>query len=202
MERKATILRTTEQAEVRIVLDLDGAGIHTVETEAPFLDRMLSVFARHGGFDLDVQCRAGAAALSEIMDEVGFCLGLAFCKALGSKTDTVRFGQCCAPVDDRLARVVVEETGHPRLVYRVPSSVAGPEGADAADVERFWHAFTGQSHLNMHIELLYGSGGLPAFEAIFKAAARALREACGTQEPHSGRPKTPATAIRPARKLR
>lgn len=201
-ERKASIVRTTDRAEVRVALDLDGNGVASAETEIPFLDRMLVLFSRHGAFDLDVQCQAGTADSQDLMEEIGLCLGMAFDKALGEKTDILRSGCCFTPVEDRLARVVVEVAGHPGLVYRVQASAVHPEGADSQDVERFWRAFVDQARLNMHVELLYGGGGLPAFEAVFKAAARALRDACCSQAPRQGSQSTAAIAAKKKRKLR
>jgi len=201
-ERKAIIVRTTEQAEVKIALDLEGYGLGTVQTDFPFLNHMLTLFARHGGFDLDVQCRAGEEGPHNLMEEVGFCLGLALDKALGDKKGIFRSGHCCAPVEGHLARAVVEISGHSCLVYRVHLPMPLHVGTDALELEEFWRAFVGQAHLNLHIELLYGSGGSPSCEAIFKAAARALSDACSTQHRHQVPPNPAAKISKTKRDLR
>jgi imidazoleglycerol-phosphate dehydratase len=201
-ERKATVVRTTEQAEVKIVLYLEGTGAGTVQTGFPFLDHMLILFARHAAFDLDVFCRGGEADPRDLMEDVAFCLGLALDKALGDKTGIQRSGHSCSPVEDHLARAVVEISGHPCLVYRVNAPAPSLGGADSGEVERFWRAFVSQARLNLHVELLYGDGGLPAFEAVFKAAGRALSDACRIQTCLKGPPDPTTKASKMKRNLR
>ena len=178
-ERKASVTRTSQHAEVQVVFNLDGKGAGTVQTGIPFLDHMLALFVRHGAFDLEVQCRADEADPGDVMEEVALCLGVALDKALGDRKGILRSGHCCAPVDEHLARAVIEISGHPWLVYRVQT--AAQLSAGAGEIERFWRAFVSQARLTLHIEHLYGGDGLPAFEAIFKAAARALSDACRIQ---------------------
>ncbi|MBZ5496493.1 MAG: imidazoleglycerol-phosphate dehydratase [Acidobacteriia bacterium] len=187
-ERKASIIRTTELAEVKAVLDLDGKGSAAVQTGSPFLDHMLTLFARHGAFDLEVHCRAaGETDPHHLLEEVAFCLGLALDKALGDKRGLLRSGHSCAPVEEHLARAVVEFSGHPCLVYRVRASAPSLGGVDAGEIENFWKTFVAQARFTLHIELLYGGGGLPAYEALFKAAARAVSDACRLQGSSSQR---------------
>jgi imidazoleglycerol-phosphate dehydratase len=176
-ERRARVARTTEEAEVKVFLDLDGTGTSAVQTGSPFLDHMLDLLARYGGFNLQVHGQAFEADPSELMEDVGFCMGLAFEKALGEKAGITRLGHSCAPVDDRLARAVVEISGQPCLVYRSDARGPGQGDSDSIGIEKFWQAFVAQARLILHLELLYGDAGLPAHEAVFKAAARALSEA-------------------------
>jgi imidazoleglycerol-phosphate dehydratase len=201
-ERKASIVRTTDRAEVRIALTLDGCGLGTVQTDLPFLNQMLTLFARHGGFDLDLQCRAGEGGSHNLMEEVGACLGLAVDKALGDKEEIFRTGFCCAPVEEHLARAVIEISGHSCLVYRVHMPMPLQGGMEALGLEEFWSAFASHARLNLHIELLYGSGGSPSHEAVFKAVARALRDACSTQHRHQVPPNRAARASKTKRDLR
>ncbi|MGA2263430.1 MAG: imidazoleglycerol-phosphate dehydratase [Acidobacteriota bacterium] len=200
--RKATIVRVTEQLEVKIVLNLDGRGEGDVQTGSPFLDHMLTLFARHGAFDLDVMCRANEADPHDLTEEVAFCLGLALDKSLGDKVGILRLGHSCSPVEDHLARAVVEISGHPCLVYRMHASALSLGGKDSGEVERFWRAFVAQARLNLHIELLYGKGGLPGFEAVFKAAGRALSDACRTQTRPKGSPNSTAKGSKATKKLK
>jgi imidazoleglycerol-phosphate dehydratase len=177
-ERKARIIRTTDEAEVKVVLNLDGKGDSAVQTGSPFLDHMLTLFARHGAFDLEVQCKADETDPHFLTENVAVCLGLALDQALGDKKGICRAGHSLTPVDEHLARAVVEISGRPCLVYRARAAVPSPGSADSGVVEGFWRAFATQARLTLHIELLYGDAGLPAFEAVFKAVARALSDAC------------------------
>ena len=179
-ERQASIIRTTERAEVKVILNMSGKGEARVETGLPFLDRMLALLARYSGFDLMVQCRGNDADPSGIAEEVAGCLGLALDKVLGEKKGPLRSGYSYSPVEENLVRAVIEISGHPCLVYRVRTPSPSPMSADADMVERFWRAFVSQARANLHIELLYGADGLAACEAIFKAAGRALNQACRT----------------------
>jgi imidazoleglycerol-phosphate dehydratase len=176
-ERKACITRTTDQAEVKVVLNLDGKGDSAVQTGFPFLDHMLTLFARHGAFDLEVQCKANEPEPHFLTEDVAVCLGLALDQALGDKKGICRVGHSYTPVDEHLARAVVEISGRPCLVYRVRADIAASASTDSSVVERFWRALAAQARLTLHIELLHGDAGLPAFEAVFKAAARALNDA-------------------------
>jgi imidazoleglycerol-phosphate dehydratase len=181
--RKVSVTRTTEEAEVKVGLDLDGTGTRAMQTGSPFLDHMLDLLARCGEFDLQVQGRAIGGDPADLMEEVGFCLGLAFGKAMGEKDEVAGVGLSFAPVDDRLARAVVEISGQPCLVVRM---AAGGRGRDAEGpgMERFWRAFVSQTRMALHLELVYGEPGLPAHEAVFKAAARALHDAVQRRQPH------------------
>jgi imidazoleglycerol-phosphate dehydratase len=176
-DRKAKIARSTETSKVKLALDLEGAGRGSAETGIPFLDQMLLLLARQSGFNLDVQCAAGGNDPEECAGAVGFCLGLALEKALGDKKGIVGAGHSVAAVEEHLARAVVEFSGHPCLVYRVDASVPAAIGIDSGIVEDFWRSFVAQARLTLHLELLYGGDGMPSFEALFKAAARALSQA-------------------------
>ncbi len=187
-ERKASVTRTTERVEVKIVLNLDGRGVGAVQTGFPFLDQMLTLFARQAAFDLEIHCKGSDADPHGSVEDVAVCLGLALDNALGESKGTPRYGQSYAPVNEHLARAVVDISGHPCLVYRVRASVPHLSGADAGVIESFWRHFAAQARLNLHIELLYGDG-LPAFEAIFKAAARALSHACRAQSHPAAAPR-------------
>ena len=180
-DRKAKVTRSSDKSEVAVVLDLDGGGLGVVQTGIPFFDQLLLLFARQGGFNLDIQCKLSDDAPGDLPEEVGLSLGLALAKALGTKRKFAGSGVGFAPVDEHLARAIVELSGHSCLVYRVHPPVSSPGGLDLEQIESFWRAVATQAHLTLHIELLYGNEGLPAFEAIFKAAARALREACTTR---------------------
>jgi imidazoleglycerol-phosphate dehydratase len=172
--RKASIERTTHQATVKVVLEPGTGERGRIQTGSPFLDRMLGLFARHGGLDLDVQCTSDRNDEAILAEEVAACLGLALNQALAGRPESACFGHSYALVDEHLARAVVEISGQPGLVYGSGPAAPAP---GPAPVEAFWRAFASHARLNLHIELLGGSGGLPANEAVFKAVARALKAA-------------------------
>ena len=176
-ERKADVTCATRETEVRVVLNLDGSGRDIVQTGLPLLDRMLALFARRSYFDLEVQCKASEGSACTVEETAG-CLGLAFHKALGDRKNILRTGHAYAPVDESLARAVVDISGHPRLVYFVTAPAPAPGCLGCGEIERFWKAFVSQAHVNLHIELTYGHETAAAGEAIFKAAAKALNDAC------------------------
>ncbi len=177
--RKAKVIRTSDLTEVKITLDLDGSGQCSTQTGVPLLDHALTLFVRHGIFDLDIRCRCSEPAAACLMEDLGSCLGLALDKAIGDRQGIPCLGHCCAPVEDHLARAVVEISGHPYLAYYVNTPATPEGGPDTIEWERFWRAFVDQARVNLHIELLHGDWGLTALEAVFKATGRALRDAIG-----------------------
>ncbi len=173
--RIAEISRCTRETEIGLTLNLDGGGNAVVETGIPFLDHMLSLLAKHGIFDLEVRCKGDLEVDGHhSVEDIGICLGLAIDKALGDKRGVVRFAHSYFPMDESLARVVVDLSGRPHIVYRVAVEKDRVGALDSELVEEFWKAVAIHARLNIHIELLYGRNSHHIFEAIFKAAARAL----------------------------
>jgi imidazoleglycerol-phosphate dehydratase len=190
-ERIATITRTTGETDVKVTINLDGTGNGSVQTGVPFLDHMLMLFAKHGIFDLDVGCKGDLHIdAHHSVEDIGICLGLALDKALGSKKGIVRFAHSYYPMDDTLARVVLDLSGRPYLVYRVKVKKERIGNLDTELVEEFWKAVVTHARVNVHIELLYGRNSHHIFEAIFKAAARALSMAVRIEPRMEGVPST------------
>ena len=190
-ERKATIARTTSETDIKIALNLDGSGNGSARTGIPFLDHMLTLFAKHGIFDLDVSCKGDLEIdAHHSVEDVGICLGLALEKALGDKKGIVRFAHSYFPMDETLVRVAVDLSGRPYLVYKVEVSRERIGALDAELIEEFWKAFVTHARLNVHIELLYGRNTHHIFEAVFKAAARALSIATRVDPRMQGVPST------------
>ena len=190
-ERKATIARTTSETDIKIALNLDGSGNGSARTGIPFLDHMLMLFAKHGIFDLDVSCKGDLEIdAHHSVEDVGICLGLALEKALGDKKGIVRFAHSYFPMDETLVRVAVDLSGRPYLVYKVEVSRERIGALDAELIEEFWKAFVTHARLNVHIELLYGRNTHHIFEAVFKAAARALSTATRVDPRMQGVPST------------
>ena len=174
-ERKATISRTTNETNITVALNLDGSGLSNVKTGVQFLDHMLDLFAKHGIFDLDVSCEGDLGIdAHHSVEDIGICLGLAFEKALGEKKGLVRFAHAYFPMDETLVRVAADLSGRPYLVYRVKAERERVGKLDSELIEEFWKAVVSHARMNLHIELLYGRNMHHIFEAVFKAAARAL----------------------------
>ncbi len=189
--RTATISRTTHETDIRLRLDLDGAGVGKVQTGIPFLDHMLLLFAKHGIFDLEVQCKGDLEIdPHHSVEDIGICLGMALDKALGDKKGIVRFSHAYYPMDETLARVAVDLSGRPYLVYHVKVERERVGALDAELVEEFWKAVATHARVNLHIEVPYGRNAHHIFEAIFKAAARALSNATRTDPRMEGVPST------------
>jgi imidazoleglycerol-phosphate dehydratase len=189
--RTATITRTTKETDVRVELNLDGSGHGKVQTGVPFLDHMLLLFAKHGIFDLEVQCKGDLEIdPHHSVEDIGICLGTALDKTLGEKKGIVRFAHAYYPMDEALARVVVDLSGRPYLVFHVAVDRERVGDLDSELVEEFWRAVVTHARINLHIELLYGRNAHHIFEAVFKAAARALSLASRTDPRIEGVPST------------
>jgi len=189
--RTAIITRTTKETDVRVELNLDGSGQGKVQTGVPFLDHMLLLFAKHGIFDFAVQCKGDLEIdPHHSVEDIGICLGKALDKALGEKEGIVRFAHAYYPMDEALARVVVDLSGRPYLVFRVTVERERVGDLDSELVEEFWKAVVTHARINLHIELLYGRNAHHIFEAVFKAAARALSLASRKDPRIEGVPST------------
>jgi imidazoleglycerol-phosphate dehydratase len=190
-ERIATIQRNTKETDVTVTLNLDGKGNGNIQTGVQFLDHMLTLFAKHGLFDLDISCKGDLGVDGHhSVEDIGICLGMAFDKALGDKAGLVRFAHAYFPMDESLARVVVDLSGRPYLVCNVQVKRERVGELDSELVEEFWRAVVSHGRMNLHIELLYGRNAHHIFEAVFKAAARALCTATRTDSRIQGVPST------------
>ena len=173
--RTATINRTTSETDVTVTLNLDGRGAGKVNTGIQFFDHMLLLFAKHGLFDLEISCKGDLGIdAHHSVEDIGICLGLALDKALGDKSGLTRFSHAYFPMDEALVRVALDLSGRPYLVYNVKVERERVGELESDLIEEFWKAVATHSRLNLHVELLYGRNTHHIFEAIFKAAARAL----------------------------
>jgi len=178
MPRAADKRRTTRETDVQVKIDLDGSGDSKIATGIGFLDHMLELFARHGLFDLEVGCSGDLHIdAHHSVEDIALTIGQAFAEALGDKKGIVRFGAAYVPMDETLARTVVDLSGRAFLVYRVPKVRDRVGELDVELVEHFWRSFAGEVRCNLHIELLYGANQHHITEAVFKSAARALSAA-------------------------
>jgi imidazoleglycerol-phosphate dehydratase len=176
--RSATVQRKTKETDVQVSLALDGRGQARITTGIPFLDHMLELFARHGLFDLDVQCR-GDLHIDDhhSVEDVAICLGQAFQEALGEKAGIARYGASLVPMDEALCRSVVDLSGRFYLVYNVKTRRQRIGNFSVELAEHFWRSFAEKLQCNLHLDLLRGTNTHHILEGTFKATARALRQA-------------------------
>jgi imidazoleglycerol-phosphate dehydratase len=180
--RVATVTRQTKETSVAVTLNLDGDGTTSrIETPVGFLSHMLEVIAKHGKVDLDVVSTGDTYIdYHHTVEDTALVLGETFRKALGDKKGIRRFGHAYVPLDEALARVVVDFAGRPYLVFEVPMDremLLIHKDFPFALVEEFFKSFANQCACNIHVDLIRGRNGHHAAEAIFKAFAIALREA-------------------------
>ena len=190
-ERTAAIERRTSETDIELKLCLDGSGRAQVETGIGFFDHMLTAFARHGLCDLDLRCKGDLEVdAHHTVEDVGICLGQALDKALGDKRGIVRFGHSYVPMDDALARAVVDLSGRPYLVVQASFGEESVGAFPTALVREFFRAVADQGRMNLHIDLLRGTDAHHGIEAIFKAFGRALDQASLRSERVEGIPST------------
>ena len=195
MPRSARIERKTGETAIVIDLEIDGQGDSTVGTKIPFFDHMLTLFARHSLVNLNVRADGDIDVdFHHTVEDTGIALGQAFARGLGDKRGIRRYGWAYLPMDETLARVVVDFSGRPFLEYRVPANIATIGGAFTFQlVEEFLRAFAVHSGCNLHAEILYGRDAHHMAEAIFKGLARALRSAAEIDPRGAGVPSTKGT---------
>lgn len=183
MARTATVHRKTKETDITAVLDIDGKGEAHVDTGIPFFDHMLEIFTRHGLFDVTVEARGDIEVdYHHTVEDVGLTLGQAFKEALGDKHGIRRFGEAAVPLDEALARVVVDLSGRPYLAYRVKVR-GGRVGAFDTDLpHEFYQAFVNQLGMNLHMDVQHGENPHHVIEACFKGFARAMDRATGLDE--------------------
>lgn len=190
--RTATINRSTGETSIELTLDIDGGGAVQATTGVPFLDHMLNALCRHARWNLAVAA-SGDAAMDphHTVEDVGIAFGQALKQALGDRRGIDRYGSAYAPLDEALARVVVDISGRPYLefVATMPEPVIGTDFA-ASLVEEFWRSVAMNAGLTMHIDLLRARNSHHAAEAIFKAAAVSLRTAVAIGGPEDAVPST------------
>jgi imidazoleglycerol-phosphate dehydratase len=178
-DRTATISRATAETSIDLTLDLDGSGTVQANTGVLFLDHMLHAFGRHAWLDISVTA-TGDAAMDphHTVEDTGIALGSAIKKALGDRIGIDRYGSAYAPLDEALARVVIDISGRPYFEFHgdMPEPVIGSDFATSL-IEEFWRSCATNGGLTMHIDLLRSRNAHHAAEAIFKAAAVAFRSA-------------------------
>ncbi len=189
--RTAEIERKTKETDIAIKLTFGGKGTSDIDTSIPFLDHMLSLFAFHGLMDLRVRATGDIEVdYHHLMEDLGITFGEAIKKALGDKKGIRRYGSAIIPMDESLARVVVDLSGRPYLVYKVNFPKGTVRGLEFSLFEDFFRALSNHAMINLHIIVDYGRDLHHMFEAIFKAFGKALSEAVSSDPRMKGLPTT------------
>ena len=176
--REARIERSTDETRIEVKLAIDGTGKGTIDTPVPFLNHMLELFAIHGNFDIDISAR-GDTDIDDhhTVEDLGICLGRAFSEALGDKSGINRYGSQIVPMDEALARVAVDISNRPFLVYRTAKIKDRIGSFETELVPEFFRAFVNHAGITLHVIGEYGENSHHLIEAIFKAWGRAMNEA-------------------------
>ena len=181
--RRARIDRRTTETQIRLSLDLDGRGRYAVRTGIRFLDHMLELVARHGGFDLEIEAKGDLDVdAHHTVEDVGIALGEAVLEALGSKRGINRAGYFLMPMDETLAVAAIDLSGRPFAVIDLPVRATRVGDLPTELVQDFFEGFATAARANVHLKVLYGRSSHHQIEAVFKAFARALRVACSKDQ--------------------
>lgn len=183
-KRIAEVERITSETNIKLFLNLDGVGKYKVKTQIPFINHMLELFAKHGLFDLEIEA-VGDVQLGDhhLVEDIGICLGEAVKDALGDKKGIRRYGESSVPMDEALAKVILDISGRPCLVYDVNPKSKGAVRRSTAEkigtfdyrlAKEFFQAFCNNAGVTLHIRLEYGDDLHHIVEAVFKAFGRAL----------------------------
>jgi imidazoleglycerol-phosphate dehydratase len=174
-KRVATVVRKTAETDIALTLAIDGRGVSEIDTGVPFFDHMLTLFTKHGLFDLTVKAKGDVEVdYHHTVEDVGLVLGQAFKEALGDKVGIKRYGFFLLPMDESLARIAVDVGGRPHLVYEANAPTMFVRDFNIILVKEFCRAFSNALGANLHVQLVYGEEPHHVAEAIFKCLARAL----------------------------
>ncbi len=178
--RSSEIKRKTAETDISLKLNLDGSGKSDVKSGCGFLDHMLTLFARHGRFDLEVKCEGDTYVdYHHTVEDIGICLGKAFCEALGDKKGITRYGDIILPMDEALILSAVDISGRGELYFSLDIPAQKVGDFDTELCEEFFRAFARDAGVTLHIKQLDGKNSHHIIEGAFKSAARSLKEAVG-----------------------
>ena len=181
--RNAEIIRKTAETDIRVFLELDGSGKSTLDTGCGFLDHMLTLFASHGRFNLEVSCKGDTYVdYHHTVEDIGIALGQAFKDSLGDKKGIHRYGDTILPMDESLILTAVDFSGREYLGYglKIPTEKVGD--FDTELVEEFWLGFVRKAECALHIRQLSGKNSHHIIEGAFKSAGRSFRQAVSIDE--------------------
>ena len=185
--REAEIIRRTAETDIRLQLKLDGTGQSEIDTGCGYMNHMLTLFARHGRFDLSVKC-VGDTDVDDhhSVEDIGICLGQAFSQALGDMAGIRRYASVILPMDEALMLTAVDISGRAHLSYEaaIPTQKIGT--FDTELVKEFWLGFVRKANITLHIRQLAGENSHHIVEGMFKSAARTFRAACAVDAALNG----------------
>lgn len=194
MSRTATINRKTAETEIQLKLNIDGSGRSTIQTGVGFFDHMLTLFARHGLLDLEINAKGDLEVdQHHTVEDVGICLGLALADALGDKQGITRYGGKTLPMEETLVTSAIDLSGRAWFVCHVDFPTEKIGEFDAQLIEDFWQAVSANAKLNLHLVLHHGRNSHHIAEGLFKTTARALREAVAIDPRETSVPSTKGT---------
>lgn len=183
MSREAKITRTTKETDIIVFLNLDGSGKNDIETGIGFFDHMLAALAVHGGFDITVKCKGDLNVDGHhSVEDVGICLGKAFCEALGDKAGIMRYGSAFIPMDEALGFCALDISARPFLVFNALFSNEKIGDYESCLTEEFMRAFAFNAGITLHLRAKYGKNDHHITEALFKSMAHALKQAVRVNE--------------------
>lgn len=193
-DRTAEIARQTGETRIQLTLNLDGVGKGDIETGVGFFNHMLDLLARHGLFDLTVQAEGDLEVdAHHTVEDVGIVLGQAIERAVGDKKGIYRYGWAIVPMDESLAQAALDLSGRPAFVFNVPFKGGKVGQFDVELVQEFFKALANSARMNLHICVPYGENNHHMAEAIFKATAKALRQAVAIDPRNPSVPSTKGT---------
>ena len=185
--RTSEITRRTAETDIRLTLNLDGTGKSQIDTGCGFMNHMLTLFARHGRFDMTVNC-VGDTDVDDhhTVEDIGICLGMAFAEALGDMAGIQRYGNTILPMDEALILTAVDLSGRATLCFdlQIPTEKIG--AFDAELVKEFWLGFVRKANVTLHFKQLEGENSHHIVEGAFKSVARSLRAACAVDPSLNG----------------
>jgi imidazoleglycerol-phosphate dehydratase len=191
MKRKSDLERKTKETQIAAAFNLDGNGEFDISTDVGFFDHMLALFAAHGLFDLNLSAQGDIEVdYHHTVEDVGLVIGTLIDKALGSRKGIARYGHSFVPMDDALAQVVIDLSNRPYLVFRIPAQMPRQNDFDVSLAKEFFRAVAQKGGMNLHINIVYGDNWHHMIEAVFKAFARALRQAVAMDSRRKGVPST------------
>lgn len=194
MPRTASIDRNTAETQIQLSLNLDGSGSAKIQTGVGFLDHMLTLFAKHGLFDLEVTAK-GDLHIDDhhTTEDVGICLGTALAQAVGDKAGLTRYGSMTLPMEETLVTSALDLSGRVKFIFRVDFPTEKIGTFDTELIEEFWQAVAANALMNLHLLLHHGTNSHHIAEGLFKATARALRIATTIDPRQTGVPSSKGT---------
>ncbi|MEI6807220.1 MAG: imidazoleglycerol-phosphate dehydratase HisB [bacterium] len=193
-KRVAKLKRTTRETDVMVEINLDGCGKSRITTGLPFLDHMLVLFAKHSSIDMVIVAKGDLEVdAHHTVEDIGLTLGEVLNKALGDRKGITRYGWSYVPMDDALARAVIDLGGRPYLVCDFAHRGKKIEKFDLGLIPEFLRALSVQGRMNLHVAQLYGVDAHHAYESVFKAMAKALSMACSKDARVKGVPSSKGT---------